>query len=202
MEEPGRRQDQCHGDPDGAPSVSGAGSALCLGVTGAGTDTGLASGPKGGLEYHRGVCVVPEDKEGQQPPQWCPLPSSSSLSTGFPAPAVCVYCVPSLPSPSFPGQTGVYQPGYCFAPAARLFAGNKRERLFSPSHWVFVPHVPWLSPAGEVPWDEGLTQQQEVGASRAVSPATSARTGLLLLCAVTESLWQPWQLSKTLQKVG
>lgn len=120
----------------GTPRLSGAGSALCTADTGAGTDTGLASAPRGRARKSQGS-IVPQDKGGQQP--WDLLGGAALQQqpaerwvTCTSRLCFCVYRVPSLPCPSFPGQTGVYQPGYCFAPAAGLFGGNKRELFLLP----------------------------------------------------------------------
>lgn len=161
----------------GTPSVSGAGSALCPGDPGAGRDIGLASAP-GGRARKPQRRVLTQDKQLWRPPRCCPLPAalqSSRVSSGLPAPAVCVCCVPSLPSPSFPGQTGVYQPGYCFALAAGLFGGNKRECFPAPSGYLGLT------------CHDSLQQEKchGVGGSRAASPGTSARQlGQVCCCCV------------------
>lgn len=118
-----------------------------------------------------------------------PCPAIRAYAPALPAPAVCVYRVPSLPSPPFPsshrahwssaGQTGVFQPCYCPAPLQPgLFGGNKREK-FPSSHCVFGLCLPQLTPETKAWQGEGHLQQQGSGAAH---PAEARQPGHIRFC--------------------
>lgn len=128
----------------GTPRLSGAGSALCTADTGAGTDTGLASAPRGRARKSQGSIVL-QDKGGQQP--WDLLGGAAlqqqPAERWLPAPAVCVSVFtvsPPCPVPPFPGKQACTSLVIASLPQPDCLVETKGN--FSSSHGVFGPHVP------------------------------------------------------------
>lgn len=134
----------------GTLGVSGAGSALCPGGTGgwhrqwAGTDTGLASAPSARAAKSQGS-VVPEDKGGQQ----ALSDAHAAALQQQPEPRVtcssrlCLLC--PLPALSLLSWANRRVPARLLLCSRSRTVWWKQKGTFSSSHWVFVPHVPWLS---------------------------------------------------------